>query len=348
MSDIRIIRLALSDAGSTAAAGVELSDAEILAKSIVNNSDLTTKTILYSGIIAICTDYSGNIYGVDNTRNCVVKIEESGRVSWVAGSQSGAAGNNGTLNNVPAADARFNAPQGIACDKSGTIYVADYSNHQIRTIKGGKVSVLAGSAGLSGLVDGSGEVARFYNPAAVAVDKAGIVWVADYNNHALRKIMSNGTVLTVAGNGSSGNAVNVQANNHTASFDNPNAITVDLQGNVFIGDLGNYTIKKYTADGWLYRHSGGGNVGVSLGLGGSTVATCSAFTCSYTLIYSLAADASGNTYAIDHATVRSRLVKIDRNGTPAEVADWDSNSYHGPYAVAVSPAQQIFVVNAVL
>ena len=360
MTDIRIIRLGLSsyaNVAGTADEGLVLSNVDMHDLSEVGNSNLTLGNISYSGIVAICSDYSGNIYGVDNTRNCVVKIEEGGRISWVAGSQSGASGNNGTKNDVPAQEARFNAPEGIACDKSGTIYIADMSNHQIRTIKGGKVNVLAGSAGLSGLVDGTGETARFYNPIDVAVDKAGIVWVADRSNNALRKITNDGKVLTVAGNGSTGNfitddtnksAANYEtyyANNNTATFNLPDAVITDLQGNVFIADTGNNIIKKYTADGKLYRYSGGGNSGRSLGLGGNTVATCSAFTCSYTGIYDLAADSSGNIYAVDHKTVGSRIVKIDRNGTPAEVADWDSNSFHGPYALAVSPAQTLFVVN---
>jgi len=354
MADIRIIRLGLSDAGTTAAAGVELTDAEVLAKTEAGNQALTWP-ISYSGIVDICVDYSGNIYGVDNARHCVVKIEEGGRISWVAGSQTGANGNNATLNNVPAVDARFNAPQGIACDKSGTLYIADYNNHQIRTIKGGRVSVLAGAATLAGFVDGDAATARFNHPASITVDKSGVIWVADYTNHALRKVTGDGTVLTVAGvlavygGPTAGNAVNAQANNHTAALSGPLAVTTDLQGNVFIADNGNHIVKKYTADGWLYRHSGGGNIGRSLGVADvGTVATCPAYTCSYTALYNLKADASGNTYLIDHKTVGSRLVKIDRNGTPSEVADWDSNAYHGPYAIAVSPAQTLFVLNAIL
>jgi hypothetical protein len=352
MADYRIIRLALSDAGSTAAEGVELTDAEILAKTEAGDLRLAHDPIIYTGIVGMCVDYSGNIYGVSNTRHCVVKIEEGGRVSWVAGSQTGANGNNGTKNNVPAAAARFNAPEGIACDKSGTLYIADSNNNQIRTIKNGKVNVLAGSALLSGFVDGAGETARFNNPIDIAVDKAGIVWVADRLNHALRKIMSNGEVLTVSGRlpiyggPTAGDENNEQADNHSAQLSSPICVTVDLQGNVYVGCNGTKVIKKYTADGWLYRYSGGGNTGKSLGLGGHTIATCSQFTCSYTNLFDLAADASGNVYVLDYDTTRSRLLKLDRDGVPAEVADWDSNSYSaGPMTIAMSPAQTLFVSN---
>jgi len=347
MADYRIIRLALSDAGSTAAAGVTLSDADIVAKTVDGNAALNNPNIKYTGIVSICTDSSGNIYGVSNTRHCVVKIEESGRLSWVAGSQTGANGNNGTKNNVPAAAARFNAPEGIACDKSGTLYIADSDNNQIRTIKDGKVNVLAGSAGFSGLVDGSGETARFNNPIDIAVDKAGIVWVADRLNHALRKIMPNGIVSTASGNGVAGDVNNDQANPQ-AQLNLPLCVTVDLQGNVYVGCNGTKNIKKYTANGWLYRYSGGGNTGKSLGLGGKDEATCSQFTCSYTNLFDLAADASGNVYVLDYDATRSRLLKLDRDGVPAVVADWDSGTYaNGPFAIAISPAQILFVTNIV-
>lgn len=353
MADYRIIRLTMSNAASSAITGAEIDDAAIVQKTAAGDLRLAHDPIVYTNIRGMCFDGSGNIYATSWDRNCIVKIEEGGRVSWVAGSQTGAAGNNGTLNNVAAVNARFNAPGGIACDKSGTLYIADTGNQQIRTIRDGKVNVLAGSATLSGFVDGAGETARFNGPIDVAVDKAGIVWVADVSNHALRKVMSNGTVLTVSGRlpayggAAAGDENNVQADNHSAQLNAPSSVTVDLQGNVYIGCEGTYTIKKYTADGWLYRFSGSNNAGKSLGVTNlGTIATCPQFTCKYTGIYDLAADASGNVYVLDHDTTRSRLLKLDRMGVPAEVADWDSNSYsNGPYAIAMSPSQVLFVAN---
>jgi sugar lactone lactonase YvrE len=360
MSDYRILRLNLSDlyAGTASEAfdGIALTNAKVEAKTEEGPHGLAGGGIVYNGITSICTDYSGNIYGVSSAKNMVVKIEEGGRISWVAGDQGGNAGNNAALNNVAANLAKFNAPSGIACDKYGTLYIADTSNNQIRTVKDGKVNVLAGSAYISGLTDGTGVDARFYQPISVAVDKGGTVWVADRSNHALRKITNDGYVLTVAGNGTAGYTCNVQANNHTALLKLPNAVTVDAQGNVYVssasaaGLTDNNIIKKYTPDGWLYRFSGGGNVGRSLGLGGSdgTVNTCSQFTCSYTAIFDLACETSGNVYVIDHMSTGGRLLKLSRDGAPSEVADWNGNSYHGPYSIAVSPAQTLFVANTIL
>jgi hypothetical protein len=286
---VRLLRLGMSAAGTTAAEALDLTSAEILATTEAGPSTLANANCPITSLIGICHDWSGNLYACDNAKHCIVKIEEGGRYTWVAGSKTGVSGNNGTLNDVPAATARFNAPTGIACDRYGTLYVADTSNQQIRVIKNGKVSVLAGSAGLTGLVDGSGETARFNTPTDVAVDRAGVVYVADKNNHAIRKITSNGTVLTIAGNGSAGNKVNFKATTQYAEFSSPTVLTTDLSGNIYVVDTGNNMIKKITPNGWIYRFSGSGNTGVSLGSGTEPM-----FNCSYTSIQDIEADQSGN------------------------------------------------------
>ena len=210
MSTARLLRIARGAQGTTAAEGVELTDAEVLSQTEAGPINLTDIAFFYG----ICCDSSGNLYCTDYDNHIIFKISEGGKVSLVAG-KIGESGNNGTLNNVPAQDARFNQPYGIACDKSGTLYIADYGNNQIRTIKGGKVNVLAGDAGSSGLIDGNGIDARFNTPIAITVDKAGIVYITEEKNHTVRKISSNGDVLTIAGNGVAGDAENVRANKYT-------------------------------------------------------------------------------------------------------------------------------------
>ena len=84
-------------------------------------------------------------------------------------------------------------------DGAGSLYVADSGNHTIRKITpAGEVSTLAGTARLSGGVDGTGAAARFYFPVGVAVDGAGNVYVAD-NNNSIRRIAGSGVVTTVVG-----------------------------------------------------------------------------------------------------------------------------------------------------
>ncbi len=78
--------------------------------------------------------------------------------------------------------------------------MADFYNHAIRKVtSAGVVSTLAGLAGSSGSVDGTGNAARFNLPSGVAVDATGNVYVADTFNHTIRKITPNGLVTTIAG-----------------------------------------------------------------------------------------------------------------------------------------------------
>ena len=154
MADTRIIMLALSDLGATAELGENLTNQEVLDKTEAGNNQITARGGL--GCYSMCHDWSGNIYVADAGRHFIFKVTEGGggldgdyQVSTIAG-KFGTSGNNAALQNVKATDARFNSPYGIACDKSGTLYVADTSNNQIRTIKDGLVSVLAGSGIASG------------------------------------------------------------------------------------------------------------------------------------------------------------------------------------------------------
>jgi len=353
---IRLIRLALSDSGATPAQGVELTDAEIVAKTEAGPTQAWAATGL-TRIHSICHDWSGNLYGVDDQRHVVVKISEGGKVRWVAGSWTGVAGNNGTYTPVTASAARFTAPSGICCDKSGTIYVADTGNNQIRTIKDGMVSILAGSAaGAPAFVDGTGSAARFSGPVDVCVDKAGRVYVADSTNNAIRRIENNGKVVTLAGNGpgvggdglaEKGTATAITSVTTTwpsrrAMFKAPDDVSVDAQGVVYVMDAGNIKIKRITPDGEVNLHSGSGAAGASLGTSPNW-----AFTCTYRSLYDIDNDESGNTYVVDYAypSARSRILKLDYNGRPFEVADFDSNSYNaGPWAIACSPGQKIFVI----
>ena len=105
-----------------------------------------------------------------------------GTVTTFAGGSRGSTDGTGT-------DARFNYPEEVAVDGDGNVYVADTSNHTIRKITpAGVVTTLAGAAGSDGLADGTGPLARFTSPDAVAVDGDGNLYVTDRNNHAIRKI----------------------------------------------------------------------------------------------------------------------------------------------------------------
>jgi sugar lactone lactonase YvrE len=354
----KVVRFALSDSGMDVAQGINISQVkfnskidkgeEMLQDGFRNpdsQSPVDNMNCYTAG--SICHDYSGNLYIADSIRHAIYRIDEGNKLSVVAG-QPGTSGN---LSNVTIKDpttmlnrAAFYSPEGICCDKSGNLYVADTGNHCIKMISKGNIYLVAGSS--AGFVDGTdARSAKFYSPRDVAIDKSGTIYVADMLNHAIRKIKG-GVVTTVAGNGHAGNANNVQASKDTATFDQPVAVSVDNSGNVYVIDGVNRIIKKITPNGWVYRFSGGGGVGISLGLGGNTIDTCSQYTCSYTHLTGMDTDASGNVYVVDMGTgqVESRLLKLDAMGVPSVVVNFDaiSEDYYA-YDVTCTPGQKLYV-----
>jgi sugar lactone lactonase YvrE len=143
-------------------------------------------------------------------------------------------------------NARFSSPSGVATDGAGNIYVADTANHIIRKITtSGTVTTIAGTAGVTGTLDGIGAAAEFDAPAGVAATSNGIVYVADTGNDTIRRISPDGTVTTIAGTP----RVSGTTDGFTALFNAPDALAVDAHGAVFVADTLNNTIRKVTYDG---------------------------------------------------------------------------------------------------
>ena len=143
-------------------------------------------------------------------------------------------------------DALFNTPSGVALDREGNLYVADTGNHAIRKVtRDGKVSTLAGS-GVAGFADGMGAQAQFNGPVGVAVDRDGVVYVADTYNDRIRRIARDGSVTTLAGGTRPGFADGVGA---AALFDTPCGIAVAPDGSVVVADSRNDAIRAIGRDG---------------------------------------------------------------------------------------------------
>ena len=337
----KIVLVDLGEQAVSAASAINITESGLNAKAVVSNLTLAAKSVQKVG--GLCTDNSGNVYVSDEEQHIILKVNESGQISVIAG-LAGTAGNNSALQVVAGASARFNQPKGLACDNSGNVYVADYGNNQIRIIKDGKVSLFAGNgATTSGLVDATLDPfqARFAHPSDVAVDSSGIVYVADTDNHAIRKIWG-AQVLTIAGGGASADESNVRASKYIPFCSSPTGVGVDRNGNVFVCDTGNDVVKKITPNGWVYRHSGSGVSGNSLGTGSSEPA----FACQYNNPKYIAVDRGGYQYLTDtNASGGSRLVKISPNGVPSNVLDFSSATVSdlGIEGVAISPAGKVFV-----
>ncbi len=141
--------------------------------------------------------------------------------------------------------ARFNSPGGVAVDSAGNTYVADTANSTIRKITpAGVVTTFAGMAGSTGSANGTGSAARFNGPVAVAIDSVGNIFVADTNNHTIRKITPARVVSTFAG--LPGNDGSANGTGSTARFSFPSALAVDSANNIYVADTNNFTIRKIT------------------------------------------------------------------------------------------------------
>ncbi|HWT02035.1 MAG TPA: RHS repeat-associated core domain-containing protein [Pyrinomonadaceae bacterium] len=162
--------------------------------------------------------------------------------------------------------ARFRRLTGVAVGADETIYVADTGNQRIRVVRNQPdssgapvwvVSTLAGD-GQAGYVDGPGGSARFTNPQGIAVDSSGVVYVADTANNRIRRIAPDGTVTTLAGDGTPG----LQDGTGTgARFNAPQGVAVDNQGNVYVADTGNSSVRVINPSGEVRTLSGDGTVG---------------------------------------------------------------------------------------
>ena len=197
-------------------------------KNSSSSSDTTDTTVesCKNTTTGTTTQMGGSRQGVELCLSTVV--------TTLAGTgSSGSANGTGT-------SASFNAPTGITTDGTN-LYVVDFGNHLIRkiVISTGVVTTLAGT-GSSGSANGTGTSASFYYPNGITTDGTNL-YVADYYNHLIRKIViSTGVVTTVAGTGLSGSA---NGTGTSASFHLPRGITTDGT-NLYVTEGGNHLIRK--------------------------------------------------------------------------------------------------------
>ncbi len=239
--------------------------------------------------------------------------------------------------------ATFNFPHGVATDIMGNIYVADRNNHKIRKITpSGLVSTFAGS-GIAGSADGSGTSASFKFPTSLATDAAGNVYVADRDNHKIRKITPAGVVTTLAGSGALGS---IDANGIAATFTSPSGVAIDVSGNLYVADAGNNKIRKITPAGAVTTLAGSGIFGSANGTGTAA---------SFSSPRGITVDFAGNVYVADYFNHQIR--KINTSGVVTIFAGSSSGSQGGadglgtsasfalPIGLATDIAGNIYVVD---
>ena len=196
-------------------------------------------------------DAKGNLYIADGNNNRIRMMAPDGTVTTIAG--AGTAG----FADGKAADAMFHTPSDVAMGPGGTVYVADVSTQRIRILDPAKKTVTTLAGGAGGYKDGKGDQAQFNAPYSVATNGKFVAFVPDYNNHRLRKIETDGTVTTLAGN-----AAGFANGKGTAGrFRHPLGVAVDRHGDIFVADYGNHAIRKVTKDGVVSTLAGTGQAG---------------------------------------------------------------------------------------
>ena len=243
----------------------------------------------------IAVDLAGNVYVADQLNSTVRAIAPDGLVSTLAGSAS----NRGGADGIGSA-ARFNHPSGIVVDRLGNLYVADTGNQTVRKITPDRVvTTLAGSIGASGTIDGLGDNARFNDPAGIAVDTAGNIYIADQRNWAIRKISPSGQVTTWAGIAGVPGAADGSGDG--ARFCFPAGLVVDAGGNVYLADRNNSTIRMISPDGLVRTLAG------AAGGDGTNNGTCG--NARFTYPTGVAIDNQGTHYVADTLAHTIRLIR---------------------------------------
>ena len=289
--------------------------------------------------MGIAVDSAVNIYVADYGNHIIRKITSGGAVSTLAGS-AGVFG----FANGSGGSAHFYEPEAVAVDTSGNVYVADTGNNAIRLVtSGGSVSTFAGSPGNPGSKDAIGTSALFYQPAGIAINGSGNIFVADYFNNNIRQITSGGAVTTLAGlAGVSGSA---DASGSVARFWSPQGVAANSGGTVYVADSGNSTIRVVSPAGVVTTLAGSPSAGVANGIGSAGRLNNP---------QNIAVDSLTNIYVADmqNSVIRkitpSGTVSI-LAGTPGVFGSADGTGaaaiFSGPHAVAVDNAGNIYVAD---
>jgi sugar lactone lactonase YvrE len=295
----------------------------------------------------IAVDGVGSLYVADTDNHTIRKITPVG-TNWVVSTLAGLAGSFGSTDGTRR-DARFRYPEAITVDSAGNLYVADTDNSTIRKITpvgtNWVVSTFAGSARSDGSDDGMGGNARFRRPEAIAVDRAGNLYVADTENDTIRKITANGVVSTLAGSAQDP-AGSDDGQGNDARFDSPDGIAVDNAGNVYVAEADNYTIRKITPGGVVTTLAG------SAGSDGSDDGTGS--DARFNRPTGIALDRTGTLYVADSANhtirnVTSAGVVNTFAGSAGSAGSTDGTGsdarFHEPRGIAIDSAGNLYVAD---
>jgi sugar lactone lactonase YvrE len=292
----------------------------------------------------VAVDVAGTLYVADIGNHRIRKVSPQGDIANIAGS-----GAEGTFwgDGGRAEDAALYSPLGVAVDGSSNLFIADAGNNRVRKVSpDGVITTIAGNGtpGYSG-DGGPATSAQLRDPAGVAVDASGNLYIADTGNNRIRKVSENGMITTVAGRGDFNPPLGDGGPATRAALAGPRGVAVDASGNLYIADTFFFLIRKVSPAGIITTVAGRnfyqpGPSDVSFPTGVSL-------------------DAAGNLYITTSTTIR----KLSRDGTISTVAGngtagisgssgdggpATSAVLQGPIAAAVDAAGNLYISGGLL
>ena len=188
----------------------------------------------------LAVDTKGSVYITDDQDHVVRKVT-AGIINTIAGigGLPGYSGDGG-----PAANAQLNAPQAVAVDPAGNVFIADTGNYRVREINAqtGIITTVAGTGNSTFTGDGLATSNSIYYPQGIAVDQNDNLFISDYNNR-VRWVSPNGIMTTIAGTGAAGyNGDGLLAT--TATLSEPTGIALDPAGNILVSDYNNSRVRS--------------------------------------------------------------------------------------------------------
>ncbi|MBX3014395.1 MAG: DUF11 domain-containing protein [Caldilineaceae bacterium] len=291
----------------------------------------------------MAVDSAGNLYIADLNNHRIRKIDPNGMISTVAGNGVGEFSGDGG----PATSAGLYYPHDVAIDAADNLYIADLSTNRIRKVdtNGIITTVVGNGVGEFSGDGGPATSAGIYGPKGIAVDRAGNLYIADFNNSRIRKVDTNGIITTVAGNGTSepiGDGIPAT----DAGFSWPVDVEVDAAGNLYIIDESAQRVYQVDTAGMITVLAGNGEAGFSGDGGPSTSARLSS-------PRRVVLDGADNLYISDMGNFRVR--KIDPSGIITTVAGngekkpsgdggpATSAGLAGPYGMAFDRAGNLYI-----
>ena len=307
-----------------------------------------------ASIYGLACSAEGTLYAADIINHVVYKVFEDGRVKGSIVGKIGVPGDvvadgNAAVDGLPATVAapvsasvpvsRLREPCGICVDASGNIYVSTAAsriyqgsvNKIYRISPSGRCQTLAGAITAGDVVNDNGLLCRFSSPTGLAVDKAGIVYVADRDNNKIKKVYPNGKTVVLAGAGDASSGM-ANGNGNNAKFDTPWDVCVDQNGMVYVADTNNYRIRQIDPAGNVVTLAGFADGSVD-GVGN---------TARFGFVYNICIDASGVIWALDFGNKTIR--RITNDGKVTTFLGWKDGTTNDASAIAVDKSGFLYIL----